>query len=201
MRAFVRWTTRCVRRYRFDRNPLRRRSDRIEAVALLATLLAVLVSVWPAVLAGQAVYRHGAAMERSDPGARHSVTAVLLEDAAGGGTAAAQGTILGVQAKARWHTPDGRERIGVVSVPADARAGSSLKMWVDSTGRAASAPRTHAQTVADSTVAAFGVFAGTAAVLFLNLAAVRWMLNRRRYAEWEQEWTSIRDRWRGPRRP
>jgi hypothetical protein len=201
MRSLARWTTRCVRRYRFDRNPLRRRSDRIEAIAVIITLLALLASVWPAVLVARVVYQHGVVAERVEPGVREAVTAVLLEDAASTSAVSSHGAVLGVKAKARWYLPDGQLRTGVVSVPAHARAGSTLEMWIDSSGRPTAAPRTHPQTVADTVVAGFGVLTGAAGLLCLNLLLVRWLLDRRRYVEWDRAWISAHDRWRGPRRP
>ncbi|WP_214411504.1 Rv1733c family protein [Sphaerisporangium fuscum] len=201
MRSLARWTMRCVRRYRFDRNPLRRRSDRIEAVAVLLTLLALVAALWPAVLAGGAVYRRGLSAERVEPGLRQPVTAVLLEDAASTDAISTQGAVIGIKAKARWYTPDGRQHVDVVSVPAHAKAGSALEMWIDAKGRPTAPPRTHAQTVADASVAGFGVMAGAGGLLFLNLALVRWMLDRRRYAEWDKAWNSAHDRWRRPRQP
>ncbi|GII81475.1 hypothetical protein Sru01_64570 [Sphaerisporangium rufum] len=192
---------RCVRRYRFDRNPLRRRSDRIEAVAVLVTMLAVLAAVWPALLAGRVVYQRGLVAERVEPAVRHRVTAVLLEDAASSDTVTSQGAVLGIKAKVMWHTPDGRARSQVVPVPAQAKAGSTLKMWIDAAGRPAAAPRTHPQTVADAVVAGFGVFAGGTGLLIGGLALARWSLDRRRYQEWEEAWSTAHDRWRRPRQP
>ncbi|MCW2880576.1 MAG: hypothetical protein JWQ95_4676 [Sphaerisporangium sp.] len=201
MRSLARWTMRCFRRYRFDHNPLRRRSDRIETVAVLITLLVLVACLWPAVLAGRIVYQRGVMAERAEPGLRQPVTAVLLEDAASTTAVSSQGTVLGIKAKARWYTPTGRMRTEVVSVPAQAKAGSTLELWVDGSGRPTTAPRTHPQTVADSVVAGFGVMAGATGVLFLNLAVFRWMLDRRRYVDWDKAWTSAHDRWRRPRQP
>lgn len=201
MRSLARWTTRCVRRYRFDRNPLRRSSDRIEAVLVLITLLAIVISVWPAMAVGRMVYQRGVVAERAEPGVRTPVTAVLLENAASSSTVSSQGTILGIKAKVRWYTPLGRPHTQVVSVPAEARAGSTLELWIDSAGRPTSPPRTHPQTIADTTVAVFGVMSGAVSLLLLNLMLLRWVLDRRRYAEWERAWTSAHDRWRRPRQP
>ncbi|WP_248959899.1 Rv1733c family protein [Sphaerisporangium perillae] len=201
MRSLARWTMRCARRYRFDRNPLRRRTDRIEAIAVLLTLLALLAGLWPATIAARMVYQRGVVAEREEPAHRSQVTAVLLEDAASTSTVSSQGAVLGIKAKVRWYTPEGLMRTEVTSVPAQAKAGSALELWIDASGRPTTAPRTHPQTVADTAVAGFGVMAGAAGVLFLNLVLIRWMLDRRRYAEWDREWIGAHDRWRRPRQP
>ncbi|NJP24979.1 hypothetical protein OHB01_33565 [Microbispora hainanensis] len=78
MRPIARWVVSRLRRYRPDHNPLRRRSDRIEAALAAAALAAVLFSVWPAALAAHTVYDAGVAAERVGPGARHLVEATLV---------------------------------------------------------------------------------------------------------------------------
>ncbi|MET8142590.1 hypothetical protein ABZU32_19970 [Sphaerisporangium sp. NPDC005288] len=201
MRSLARWTVRCARRYRFDHNPLRRRSDRIEAIAVLVTLLALLISVWPAAIAAHLVYQRGVAAERLEPVQRKQVTAVLMEDAASTSTVSSQGAVLGIKAKVRWYTPDGRPHTETLAVPAQAKSGSTLEMWVDASGRPVAAPRTHAQTVADTVVAGLGVLFAACGVLFTNLALFRWLLDRRRYAEWDQAWAGAHQRWRRPRQP
>jgi hypothetical protein len=168
---------------------------------VLVTLLVLLASLWPAVVASRVVYQRGVMAERVEPGVRRPVTAVVLEDAGSTTAVSSQGAILGIKAKARWTMPDGGQRTAVISVPAQAKAGSTLEMWIDSSGRPTAPPRTHPQTVADSVVAGFGVMAGATGVLLLMLSLVRWTLDRRRYAEWDKAWTAAHDRWRRPRQP
>ncbi|GGL00664.1 hypothetical protein Sme01_40590 [Sphaerisporangium melleum] len=180
---------------------MRRRSDRVEGVAVLITLLALLLCLWPAALAAGAVYQRGATAEREEPAQRRQVTAVLIEDATSTSTVSSQGAILGTKAKVRWYGPDRREHTQVMAVPAQSKAGSTLELWIDSADHPVAAPRTHAQTLADTIVAGFGVMAAAGGVLFLNLTLVRWLLDRRRYAEWDAEWAGVHQRWRRPRQP
>ncbi|WP_347630268.1 hypothetical protein [Sphaerisporangium sp. B11E5] len=187
---------RCARRYRFDRNPLRRRSDRVEAIAVLLTLVILFACLWPALLVAGEVYRQGLARELAEPGVRQPVMAVLLEDATSTTTVTAQGTVVQVKAKVRWQAPDGSERVAVRPVPADSRAGSMTRMWVDEAGDPVAAPRRHAQTVTDAAVAGFGVMVAASAVLLVGLTVIRWLLDRRRYADWDTAWESAEQRWR-----
>ena len=78
MRAALDRLKRVTRGYRWDRNPLRRRTDRLESALAVAAVLLVLASVWPAVLAGRAAYENGMAETRVGPGGRQQVTATLL---------------------------------------------------------------------------------------------------------------------------
>ncbi|WP_433428890.1 hypothetical protein [Nonomuraea sp. CA-141351] len=59
---------RWVRRHRPDGNPLRRRSDRLESAALAVAMLFILLSVWPAVVAGRQAYE-GAQRAGAETGA------------------------------------------------------------------------------------------------------------------------------------
>ncbi|MER6583458.1 hypothetical protein, partial [Nonomuraea sp. NPDC001023] len=59
MRAVMNAALLRIRRHRPDRNPLRRRSDRVESAVLAVAVLLVLLSVWPAVLAGRVTYEGG----------------------------------------------------------------------------------------------------------------------------------------------
>ncbi|MFC7641876.1 hypothetical protein ACFQX6_13460 [Streptosporangium lutulentum] len=52
MRSFSHWIMRCLRLHRFDGNPLRRRSDRIETLAVLMTLVVFIAGLWPMVALG-----------------------------------------------------------------------------------------------------------------------------------------------------
>ncbi|GAA1257257.1 hypothetical protein GCM10009677_04490 [Sphaerisporangium rubeum] len=190
------WVVRCARRYRFDRNPLRRRSDRIEGVAVLLILLILLACLWPALAVAGQVYRRGMAEEQAAPEVRQPVVAVLLQDATSTTTVTAQGTVVQVKAKVRWQAPDGSEHVAVRTVPAQARAGSVTRMWVDEAGDPVAAPRQHVQTVTDAAVAGFGVMVAASGLLFSGLMVVRWLLDRRRYADWDAAWESAEQRWR-----
>ena len=79
-------------------------------------------------------WEHGAAVaEQHAQRSVHLVTAVLLQDVpdivVGTGT-------WNAGALARWTASDGKSRVGVVLDTAGAKAGSTLPIWVDGSGRA-----------------------------------------------------------------
>ena len=74
---------RLLRRFGFDRNPMRRGTDRIQAITRAALLLVFLVGApTTAVWISHAVYTSGLQGGRSQAAAWHRVPAVVLQKAA-----------------------------------------------------------------------------------------------------------------------
>ncbi|MEU3253353.1 hypothetical protein [Streptomyces sp. NPDC006997] len=180
----------CVKKVRFWRwrhNPLRRRSDRVEAWVVLATWIAVLVG---GVFAGQAT---GAWMEQNLAARRaavHPVPAVLTENvpATDGGQQA--------WAKARWTDSDGVTHTGLARVGTGSRPGTPVTVWTDRSGRLVAEPPTAAEARLQSDLVgvAVGLTVGATAVGCGWL--VRTRLDRRRWREWEVAWEKVEPRWR-----
>ncbi|WP_169946072.1 hypothetical protein [Microbispora sp. H11081] len=193
MRPIARWVVRRLRRYRPDRNPLRRRSDRVEAALLAAALTAVLLAVWPAALAARAVYDGGSA-ERVGPGARQLVEATLVGDVA---AVPANGRgLLGMSA-ARWTLPGGEVREGMVPAALLLRDGpAKARLWVDATGMPVTAPPQRAETMTRAGLAAFGVMSAAVVLALAGFALGRHRLDRGRYRAWEEAWAAADRRWR-----
>jgi hypothetical protein len=185
-------TTRLVRRLGLDRNPLRRRIDKI-AACLAALLMAVfligapLLSMAAARWAGQAA----AAGQRAARSWRQ-VPAVLLHGAplpAGGWTSGTSWVT------ARWTAPDGRQRAGSIPVSTSLAAGRTVPLWVDTAGSPTGPPPRHAAPVAVEALAAVLATAGLAAVLWGLAGVGRWLLERRRLADWEAAWAAVGPQW------
>ncbi|MFC7606951.1 hypothetical protein ACFQVD_43345 [Streptosporangium amethystogenes subsp. fukuiense] len=198
MRLTSQWVILRVRRYWLGRNPLRRRSDRLEAAGVLVTLVLLLLSVWPAVVVGRLVYERGLRAERAAPGSCRPVTATLVRDApdtvpAGGGQ---NGVKPESHAPARWRAPSGEQKTGQVAVPAGTRAGTAVRVWIDGRGELTRPPASHTGTLAGSATAAFLVVAGSAVTLTSAFRVFRWLLDRGRYAAWDASWAEACARWR-----
>jgi hypothetical protein len=200
--ARIRWLARTGRLARLarqmglGRNPLRRRTDRIEAW-ISAALLAVFLIGAPLSSAslGRWVYQGGLSEQRAQQ-SWHQTPAVLLQTAP---------VLPGYQYRlswrstaevpARWSGPDGQQRSGEVLAPVGSRAGRAVQVWVDGSGRLTGPPLLGSELT--RRVVGAEVFAPVAlAVLLFSLAgAARWLLNRRRLAAWEAAWASIGPRW------
>ncbi|MFG1827544.1 hypothetical protein ACGFIJ_34145 [Microbispora bryophytorum] len=204
MRSIVRWVVSRLRRYRPDRNPLRRRSDRIEAALAAAALAAVLFAAWPAALAARAVYDDGVAAERAGSGTRKLVEVTLVETASIGAasieaTSAVQANGRGLPAAspARWTLPSGEVREGVVPAALLLRDGpANARLWVDAAGRPVAPPPQRAETMTRAGLAAAGAVASVAVLAWACFALARGRLDRRRYREWEAAWAAADQRWR-----
>ncbi len=164
------------------RNPLLRRTDRVEALVVLVALLASLLAIPLTGVVGAAVYGARERLYIQEANERHRVTATvtdaLLEDS---GTTVVQ---------AKWPGPAG-ERTGTLELATSAKAGQLFEIWVGKDGKAAFPPTPRWHAVLD----AFGV-AGVALLivgfaLASLVAAVCSRLNRARDAAWEREIRSL----------
>ena len=170
-----------------DRNPLRRRIDRVEGVLVGGLAVAFLAG---APLVTVAAYGYGAHVAHAQQAAWHQVPAVLL-------TTAPSYSYTGYQpeVRARWTAPDGARRTGAVPAPPGSRAGSTVRVWTDAAGTPAELPLQLWQVKGQAALAAV-----LAPVLFgeVLLAAgqlAHYLLGRRRLAAWAAEWRATGPQW------
>jgi hypothetical protein len=182
-----------TRRLGLDRNPLRRPSDKI--AACLAALLTAVFLVGAPVVSLVAARWAGHAAVTGQQAARSwsQVPAVLLRatpplTVAG----AAFGSPL---VPARWTAPDGRARTGRIQVGTDLAAGSTVRLWVDAAGSPTGLPPRPSALVADQVLAAAVAPVALGIVLWWLAWAGRWVLDRRRLADWEAAWAAVGPRW------
>jgi hypothetical protein len=191
------WARRIARRIGWTTNPLRRTSDRIEALATTGLIVAILsIGPWAAVHAATAAYRYDVRMNVYERAHRFPVQGVLMEDAAWHADPAAYGQPApdAVLVLVSWSRRDGVVVTGTAAAPVGQRAGSTVRIWIDD-GGAQSSPPAQRSPRADATVAAVlavllvtGGFAGVRQI-------VRSMLNRRRLRSWQAEWRAVEPRW------
>lgn len=189
---------RLARRWRPDRNPLRRTADRIET-AIMAALLAAFLFGAPiaAIAAGQWAAAAGLRDEHAQA-AWHSVPAVLLQTAPDTARAMFQSSLEPL-VRARWSAPDGAVRTGEVYAPAGAKAGSTVQVWTDRTGRLTGSPMQGADVVVRIALAASLATAIVAAALAMLGLVTRWAVDRRRLAAWDARWSATGPQWTGRR--
>jgi hypothetical protein len=191
---------RCARRLGFDRNPLRRRTDRIEAVIRLVTIILLLVAVpIAAVVVGRQADHLALRQARAQQAGEHEVTAVLLQQAQAPGVPDPYTSIEMTYVLARWQPPGQPPRSGQVLAPAGTRAGRTVMVWIDASGAVASPPPDHREIAGD--VALTTVVTGLAASLLLlgSNALARRALDRRRLKAWDADWRATGPLWSGRR--
>jgi hypothetical protein len=184
------WVRRRLWRLWPDRNPLRRRCDRVEA-AILAGLVAALIlgGSLAALAAGRWAYDTALRAEQAGEAARHHVAAVLLT------TASAPQGWSPAMARARWAAPGGVPRTGWVPAPAGSPAGTTVRVWVDAAGRPAEPPLRHSQVEGQAVMAAMAAVVAVAILLGGAGLFARQVADRRRLAAWDAQWRATGPRW------
>ncbi|MBP2705829.1 hypothetical protein JOL79_18615 [Microbispora sp. RL4-1S] len=185
---------RLVRWLGLDRNPLRRRCDRVEAVVRLAAVIGVAVALVVGVFAGMREYGRGVRTEAQQAHTRHQVNATLIENVTTPRLSTA-GAAVG-HAQARWKAPDGMERVGTVDASPNKRMGDVVKVWTDDHGIITPRPQDRETTVVSALTVGTGIPLGVAAFLSLVVVATRSVNQCRARRVWEAQWTVVEPMWR-----
>lgn len=187
---------RLARQMGLGRNPLRRRTDRIEAL-ISAALLALFVVGAPLLgtSLGRWVHQGGLSEQRAQQSWHQTPARLLATAPAAPRYAFRLSWQNAVPVRARWSGPGGQPRYGEVPAPPGSRAGHLVQVWVDGSGRVTGPPLRGAELT--RRVAGAEVLAPLAlgVVLLMVAFVVRWLLNRRRLRDWEVGWESIGPRW------
>jgi hypothetical protein len=186
--------TRVARRLGLDHNPLRRRSDLVEAW-LLPAAVAVFLVLSPLLVGAASAWVHNenAAAQQAER-SWHRVPAVLLEAVPGPLMSDNGANTWIMWIRARW-TADGQRHVGQVPAAAGTSAGSTVSVWLDRAGHV-QAPPLNAFQIRDRVVLA-AVVALSALAVFLTAVTLigRWLLDRRRLAGWAAAWLSVGPQW------
>ncbi|MGV9907501.1 Rv1733c family protein [Streptomyces sp. NPDC003388] len=189
-----------VRGWRWRRNPLRRRSDVMEAWTVL--VVAVLLFV-VAPLAGVAAGLHAHDQARSRATAlrteRHEVRATLTGEVSRRPRPVEGYRAHPYQAKVRWTEPGAGTRTAVARVPAGSRAGDVVPVWFDARGRAVAPPPNDVAVWQHTVTVGLCAAGGWASVVLLGYAVQRRSALRHRMEEWEREWARTGPKWTRPR--
>ncbi|MGH4032076.1 Rv1733c family protein [Actinomycetota bacterium Odt1-20B] len=192
-RSFHRTRRPTVRLWRWRANPLRRRSDVVEAWTVLVFGIAAVVG-GPAAGAVTAVSVVQVVDEQRAH--RHAVTARLIEDAPRSTAVSRNGTGLDrVRARVRWAGPDGATHRGTTLVAPGTRAGARTTVWTDGQGTLVLAPLERAEAVQRAVVAGVLATAAVTGVAARGGLVVRRRLMGRRTAAWGREWARVGPQW------
>lgn len=184
-----------VRRLGLDRNPLRRRTDRIETVAVGAAIVLLLASLPVALLIGFGVYHQNMSIVAQQQADRSNVEALLVGPAPVAETTPDGGTVF--LSQARWVTATGAHT-GTIQVPANTDAQSVVHIWTDAKGAQVDPPLAWEFALGRGALSGGAALAAIGMLLWGAVAFARWRLNRRRFLAWEAEWQHIDPRWTQP---
>lgn len=194
----TRWTRRArfIRWIGLDGNPMRRRTDRIEAVSRLVIVF-LLVAMVPvaAIAAGRAADRLALREARAQQSTYHLVTAVLTQKAPETAISDPYVAVDVTWAAARWTAPDGTAHTGMVLAALGAPKGSVVRSWIDASGHVTGPPASHADVIGAVFTAVALAALGVTVVLLAAHMLLRQALERRRLSAWDAEWRATGPRW------
>ncbi len=178
-----------------DRNPLRRSLDRAEAV-VLAAVIAVFVAGAPiaAFTTGQWAAHGAAAAARAERAAWYPVRAIILHGVPRPSDNP-YGAVYLVHVPARWTTRDGAVRTGTVTAAAGTPAGATVTIWTSGQGVPMGAPQNAAQITRQTVLASLMAVLCLAVLLTVSAFVIRRLLDRRRMAAWDAEWSATGPQW------
>ncbi|MER6628945.1 hypothetical protein ABT301_11970 [Streptomyces sp. NPDC000987] len=179
--------------WRWRHNPLRRRSDVLEAwILLVAWTAAVCAAVVAGVLGFRAMERL-AERERAD---RLPVAAVVTGVLPGSGRDLFTGVRRDrVPATVRWTDREGRPHTGTTDVPGAARRGAGVRAWTDGRGHLVPAPVPAAEAATRAVLAGTGAAFVTGVTVLAGGYLVRLGVERRATDRWGTDWERADRRW------
>jgi hypothetical protein len=182
-----------------DRNPLRRRTDRIETFIRLGAIIVFLAVASAAIAEARPAADHLKLRQAHAPARTiRQVTAVLLKQAPTAVNPDPFGPTQMTAVQARWQPPGQAPRSGQVVVPPGARTGTAVTIWVDAAGHVTGPPsKSDGPGGAGLAVILICLAAGLLLAGVSKLAGR--ILERRRLNAWDAEWREIGPLWRGRR--
>jgi len=172
----------------FGRNPLLRRTDRVEAIVTVVAIIVAVAVIPIAAAVGAAVYGSHARLYANEAQTRHSVAATVIES----DPDTNQPHITTQVVRATWRA-GGAQRTDWFLTDRAAKVGDQLRIWVDDAGERAASPTPISQAGIDAVGAGAGIWFAVALVLTALAAMIRCPLNRIRCAQWERELKSLAD--------
>jgi hypothetical protein len=176
------------------RNPLRRRSDRLEAAMLVGLIAAFLITApLLATVAGHWAAATGRRQQHAEATWRQ-VPAIVQRSARGqrDNAPAPAGT---VWKRARWTAPDGQAHRGWAPVHRGTAVGRSSPVWVNRSGSLTEPPLQAIQLHGWIVMAEIMTAWGLALLLSLVGRGGRLLFARRRLADWDSAWRAAERQW------
>jgi hypothetical protein len=183
----------------FDRNPLRRGTDRVEGALRLVMIILVVAVIPAAVAAGRWADHYGLHRAEVQRAVNHQVTAVLLRDAPAIGIPDPYTSVQTTWVPARWQPPGQPLRSGEVLAVVGARKGSTVRTWIDPSGAVTDPPVDHRVVVGNVWLAVMTTCLVSWVLLLAAGMLARRALDRRRLRAWDAEWRASGPQWSGRR--
>ncbi|MEV6486541.1 hypothetical protein [Streptomyces sp. NPDC051576] len=177
-------------------NPLRRRSDVVEAwTALVVTVLLFVVA--PVAGAAAGLWAHDqartiAATQRAD---RHRVPAQVIGNPPSQLTSVEGTRAQTFPVEVRWTDPGKGPRTATAEVPLGTVRGAMVDVWIDAKGHGVAPPAGEVAVWQHTLTIGVWTAGGVVAVALLASAVTRRVALRHRLAEWERDWALTEPEW------
>ncbi len=186
---------RSLRRLGLSCNPMRRPIDLIESLLRAVLLAAFLAGAPLATLSlSHATYLSGLRTQRMQALAWHPTPARILRlqtPAAAWRHPAPPLALLTVS----WAGPDSAWHSGRILGAASAVTGSTTRVWIDGKGRLAHPPLSHAELTGQVIRTAVTTPLVIALLLALAMRVISLVLDKKRLARWEADWSATEPQW------
>lgn len=170
--------------------------DRLEGFVLVLTALVALVAVPLAGAVGSELYVRQSAEAVAEQQNTLRAHAELIADATlVVGAAVAEGVLESVPVEATWTAPDGGTRQGTVQAASQAKAGTSVPIWIDRNGDLTSAPLSTEGAAVNAVFVAVLLWASAVGAMTLLYLAIQYAHKRIRMVSWASEWERIARDW------
>ncbi|MEV6559914.1 hypothetical protein AB0M22_29630 [Nocardia sp. NPDC051756] len=180
---------RTCRRVGLDRNPMRRREDRVQTL-VAATLALVFLIVVPLLVltVGVSVYHTETAVVQAKTAQLHQVDATVTET----GKAPLYAPIM--PAKVQWKDADGVVHTEDYQSTTLVQPGQTVTIWLNGADKIVEPP-SGTQALSKAVLLTGGALLGATIVVAGCYFALRRSLDRRRLRMWEMEWATADLRW------
>ena len=186
--------------WRWRHNPLRRKTDLLEAYAALVTAALILFAApfvgWAT---GSFAHRTLVKVAREQRAERHLLPATVLKvlprPPVDSDPETASARDAHRQVIAHWTGPDGSRHTGILGTRPGAGQGERFRIWTDGRGRPVSRPLDASTASAHAVLAGVGAATATGALVDGARRLVVWRLMRRRYAQWDLAWERAGQDW------
>jgi hypothetical protein len=165
-----------------SRNPLVRRIDRVEPLAIMLAIVVSLLVIPVAGAVGTAVYDDRADLYAQEARTRHPVTATITENGIGPVDPYSGAVVV----QARW-AANGGGRTASLQWKDPVKPGDRIQVWLDADGNPVDAPSPTSHAGFEAATIAVSIAVLVIGVSASLVAAARWWLDRIRYAQLERE--------------
>ncbi|WP_433733865.1 Rv1733c family protein [Nocardia sp. CA-129566] len=180
---------RTCRRVGLDRNPMRRREDRVQlAVAAVLTVLFLIIAPLLSMAVGGRIYQNEDRLAKAQAAQLHPVEATVVEV----GKAPLYAPI--TPARVQWKDALGVAHTSDYQATGLVKAGATVKIWLDSSGKVTEPPSS-TRALSKALLITTGLVFAIGTCFGGGYALLRRGLDRRRARLWEAEWATVERTW------